>query len=67
VHRGTGVPECSGRGAKTAAGGGCRHVDRGSGDAGSTIPAMDVYLETERLVLRRFTPDDVDLVTELGR
>lgn len=26
---------------------------------------MDVYLETERLVLRRFTADDVDLMVEL--
>ncbi|HSS36107.1 MAG TPA: GNAT family N-acetyltransferase, partial [Patescibacteria group bacterium] len=26
---------------------------------------MHVYLETERLILRRFTPDDVDLVTGL--
>lgn len=26
---------------------------------------MHVYLETERLILRRFTPDDVDLVTAL--
>ena len=26
---------------------------------------MHVYLETERLTLRRFTPQDVDLVTEL--
>jgi RimJ/RimL family protein N-acetyltransferase len=26
---------------------------------------MHVYLETERLVLRRFTPDDVDLATAL--
>ena len=26
---------------------------------------MHVYVETERLTMRRFTPDDVDLVTEL--
>src|SRR5947209_2713450 len=26
---------------------------------------MDVFLETERLVLRRFTPEDVDAVVEL--
>jgi RimJ/RimL family protein N-acetyltransferase len=26
---------------------------------------MDIYLETERLVLRRFTPDDVDAIVEL--
>ena len=26
---------------------------------------MDVYLETERLLLRRVTPDDVDLLVEL--
>lgn len=26
---------------------------------------MDVYLETARLILRRFTPDDVDLITAL--
>ena len=26
---------------------------------------MHVYLETERMILRRFTPDDVDLVTGL--
>jgi RimJ/RimL family protein N-acetyltransferase len=26
---------------------------------------MDVFLETERLVLRRYTPDDADLLTEL--
>ncbi len=26
---------------------------------------MHVYLETERLILRRFTPDDVDLITAL--
>ena len=26
---------------------------------------MHVYLETERLILRRFTPDDVDRVTAL--
>lgn len=26
---------------------------------------MDIFLETERLVLRRFTEDDIDLLTEL--
>jgi hypothetical protein len=26
---------------------------------------MQVFLETERLVLRRFTPEDVDLLVEL--
>ena len=26
---------------------------------------MDVFLETERVILRRFTPADIDLVTEL--
>jgi RimJ/RimL family protein N-acetyltransferase len=33
--------------------------------ASRSIASMDIYLETERLVLRRFTPDDVDLVTAL--
>lgn len=28
---------------------------------------MDVYLETERLILRRFTPEDVDNLCELDR
>ena len=27
---------------------------------------MEIYLETPRLILRRFTPDDVDLLTELN-
>lgn len=29
------------------------------------MPAMEVFLETERLVLRRFTSDDLDLLVEL--
>ena len=31
----------------------------------ATIARVDAYLETERLILRRFTPDDVDLATAL--
>jgi RimJ/RimL family protein N-acetyltransferase len=29
------------------------------------IPSMQIFLETERLVLRRFTEDDVDNLVEL--
>jgi RimJ/RimL family protein N-acetyltransferase len=35
------------------------------GDASRIDPGMDVFLETERLVLRRFTVGDVDNVVEL--
>ena len=28
-------------------------------------PVGEIFLETERLILRRFTPDDVDLLVEL--
>lgn len=40
-------------------------IDIESCDDGNRTHAMEVYLTTDRLMLRRFTPADADLLTEL--
>ena len=42
-----------------------RRPVRAAAGPGPYHRAVHIYLETKRLILRRFTPDDVDLVTAL--
>ena len=40
-------------------------ADAGARKAEEKLSGMDVYLETDRLILRRFTRDDFDLLLDL--